>query len=388
MRCQHDYRAFPDRICKREGGADGFCFWHSRLKGKKVTRDTIGEDRDLAEAYLVQANISDVNVAELDLRYSTLSDSVMERCRIVSTLFAGARLAGSRITASDLRSSDIRGCCATGMEVRSVNLDGCRFTGSDLSGSEFISCSLNGADLRRTDLFEVRMESVRTRNWQIDEVDRNEEHGNLPAALRVQGMLRYVAAAAGDGDVVSRRFYREQVLRRRMLFNNSLLSRALRKHNPRLVDPSQTGSTPHLRFDFLFLLSGLFDLVAGYGESLWKVIATGVTVVLACSVMFFFSGVQVHSTASPQDEEVGTIGSAIVDYDLSLDWSNASASQLKVKLRDLGTCIYLSGVTFSTLGYGDVTPTGRSRPVATVEACAGVFLFALTLFTVGRKVYR
>ena len=50
--------------------------------------------------------------------------------------------------------------------------------------------------------------------------------------------------------------------------------------------------------------------------------------------------------------------------------------------------IYLSIVTFTTLGYGDYSPKAEFQLVATFEAFLGVFLLALLVFTFGRKMMR
>ena len=49
---------------------------------------------------------------------------------------------------------------------------------------------------------------------------------------------------------------------------------------------------------------------------------------------------------------------------------------------------YFSGVTFTTLGYGDYHPEGCLRIVATVEAFLGAFMIALVTVVLVRRVIR
>ena len=47
---------------------------------------------------------------------------------------------------------------------------------------------------------------------------------------------------------------------------------------------------------------------------------------------------------------------------------------------------YFSVVTFTTLGYGDISPTGWSRLLACTEALVGVFMNSLFIFVFCRKM--
>jgi len=58
------------------------------------------------------------------------------------------------------------------------------------------------------------------------------------------------------------------------------------------------------------------------------------------------------------------------------------------QLQLFGTCLYYSVVTFTTLGYGDITPIGLSRLVAAVEAFTGSFTIALFVVVFVKKMTR
>jgi hypothetical protein len=45
---------------------------------------------------------------------------------------------------------------------------------------------------------------------------------------------------------------------------------------------------------------------------------------------------------------------------------------------DFETALYFSGVTFTTLGYGDVVLSGRMRLLAPLQAANGVMMFGIT----------
>jgi uncharacterized protein YjbI with pentapeptide repeats len=53
------------------------------------------------------------------------------------------------------------------------------------------------------------------------------------------------------------------------------------------------------------------------------------------------------------------------------------------------TCMYFSVVTFTTLGFGDISPvTDAGRAIASVEAFTGAFMIALFVLVFGRKMIR
>ncbi len=45
---------------------------------------------------------------------------------------------------------------------------------------------------------------------------------------------------------------------------------------------------------------------------------------------------------------------------------------------DFETAVYFSGVTFTSLGYGDVVLTGRMRLLAPLQAANGLMMFGIT----------
>ena len=51
----------------------------------------------------------------------------------------------------------------------------------------------------------------------------------------------------------------------------------------------------------------------------------------------------------------------------------------RVASHECGPCIYLSIVTWTTLGYGDYVPSVAARPYAAMEALAGYVYMALTI---------
>jgi voltage-gated potassium channel Kch len=99
------------------------------------------------------------------------------------------------------------------------------------------------------------------------------------------------------------------------------------------------------------------NLVARYGESPARVLATGAVTVLACGLVYNAFDLVEHAE------------------------SGDSAT--------LFEALYFSGLTFTTLGYGDFNPANElGQVLAVTETSIGVVLLAILVFVFGRRATR
>ncbi len=101
-------------------------------------------------------------------------------------------------------------------------------------------------------------------------------------------------------------------------------------------------------------------LLFGYGEKSVRVLLAGLLVILMASLAFTFGGVNDMRSADGRGEIV----------------------------HDFGAAAYFGVVTFTTLGYGDMSPPPGLRWLAALVACAGVCLMALFVVALARKFTR
>lgn len=94
----------------------------------------------------------------------------------------------------------------------------------------------------------------------------------------------------------------------------------------------------------------------GYGEKPGRLLLAGTGLVAVCGLLYYFSG------------QVAFHG--------------------KLYSIDIFDAFYMSGVTFSTLGYGDFTPLGWTRLVSFVESLSGFFLVPLFMISLTRRYLR
>jgi len=111
-----------------------------------------------------------------------------------------------------------------------------------------------------------------------------------------------------------------------------------------------------------------------YGESPWRIILTGAVIIGVFSGLYAAtSGVNVRPIPSTHS------------FALLSGWDSAVSAPVEILLANL----YFSVVTFTTLGYGDITPAGpESQLLAGLESLLGASLIALLVFVLGRRAAR
>jgi len=250
-----------------------------------------------------------------------------------------------------------RGFVLQDADLYRADLQNAHLFALDLRGSSLMKADLRGAnlhcaDLRDCNLLGVRLEGARLDNVVWDRQLIQERKGReRRRAGDVQGArqlfeeaeetyrnLRLRLEKAGLFEQAGQFFHREMVMRR-------------------LQMPRLSGRR---------LLSWLVDLFCGYGEKPLNVVLFSLGLVLVCGLLFFLVGVR-H-------------GDLPLGLALERGWA--------ANLGDLLDCLYYSVVTFTTLGYGDITPHGLARPIAAFEAFAGSFTMALFVVVFVKKMTR
>ncbi len=113
------------------------------------------------------------------------------------------------------------------------------------------------------------------------------------------------------------------------------------------------------------LLSKVVDLFCGYGESPLRVVIFSWIFVFMCASLYFLIGIS---------------DGQLIQFNSNVNlWEN---------IKNFINCIYFSIVTFTTLGYGDISPLGATRLLASLEAFTGAFTIALFVVVFVKKMTR
>ncbi|MBC9252500.1 potassium transporter Kef [Pseudomonas alcaligenes] len=244
-----------------------------------------------------------------------------------------------------------------GTDLYRANLQGAHLFALDLRGTSLMKADLRGANLHCADLRDCNLLGARLDETRLDNViwdrqllqerlGRQALRGGNAAGARqyfeeaeeTYRNLRLHLEKAGLFEQAGLFFHREMVMRR-------------------LQMPRYSGKR---------LLSWLVDLFSGYGEKPLNVVLFSLGLIVACALLYFLIGVR-H----------GELPLGLV---LERSWAD--------NLGDLFDCLYYSVVTFTTLGYGDITPHGLARPLAAFEAFAGSFTMALFVVVFVKKMTR
>ena len=112
-----------------------------------------------------------------------------------------------------------------------------------------------------------------------------------------------------------------------------------------------------------WVMSNVIAGLCGYGERPTRVIFWWFAFTLSFAVIYF-AGQLIEYSGGGTEIDYGTLGGFL-------------------------TCMYFSVVTFTTLGFGDISPvTDAGRAIASVEAFTGAFMIALFVLVFGRKMIR
>jgi hypothetical protein len=234
-------------------------------------------------------------------------------------------------------------------DLRESHLFGCDFSHSSLMKADLRFSNLHCANLTGCNLLGTRLDGCRLDNAQWGEhiIQEQQAKDATSSASRfdywqqaeeIYRNLRKATEQAGLFEISGHFFEREMVMRR---FQMPLLSGQ--------------------RF-----FSKIVDVFCGYGERPIRVVMFSLLAILFFGTLYFMLGIN--------------DGGQILAWD--------SQHSLLENVRQFLTCCYFSVVTFTTLGYGDLTPLGFSRLLAAIEAFIGSFTLALFVVVFVKKMTR
>ncbi len=338
--CAYQYSNKTPCCFKAARGRD-LCFWHDPDAVK--TGPLVGPQ--LVKLVSENINFEGAELESVDLEYRRLPGAQLISANLGGAKLFRVHLEGAHLFSADLRDASLVKASVAGANLRSANLDGANMLGLVLKGAK-----LEGANFGKNDV--VVNES---------KGDRLKREGKRDAACRSWREAEEVYLAllnnlrdAGRHTEAGEVFYRLMVVGR--------------KTKPKFTVERWSSS--------------FMDILCGYGERPVRVFFAWLVLIFVSSLFFFFLGIStsVEEELIIDGNVIPILHSETIQFDSNGTW--------KTNFSIYGKCIYFSVITMTTTGYGDITPSEATRPLAAIEAFVGAFLMAVFVLVFSRKMMR
>ncbi len=315
----------PDGLqCQESDMGTGFCFWHDKKFDKSGLELTQKLERYAKKGGLLQG---------LELKRANL---------------AGLNL---------IKQDNEEGFDLSYSNFYRANLTSAHLFNNKIAHASMMKANLYEASLHCCNLQHTNLLGIKLNNTRIDNIDIGDQ--------LLQEQLAKSASSSHDHEAAHALYQESEEIYRNLrkaseqqgLFElaGNFTFKELRMRHQQYPKGSLKRFT-----------SSFINMLCGYGERPQNVIRFSLSLIIGCALCYFIFGVSHNDT--------------LLRFDLSASFdTNLSA---------LLNSFYFSVVTFTTLGYGDITPTGFSRVVAAIEAFCGSFSLALFVVVFVKRMTR
>jgi len=253
----------------------------------------------------------------------------------------------ARSSWKDLNMTDVifeRRGCFDGAVIESGTFEDAELRHVTFRDVDMANVFTTGASLEEAYMSQARWGKMERgplgKKLEVREETRANEEGTRVALIRAESAHRNLKESyknEGDYATAGEFFIREMAIRRKVAFQD-------REYG-------------------YWLMSNLIAGLCGYGERPTRVIFWWFAFTFTYAFVYF-AGQLIEYSDGATEIDFTTLGGFL-------------------------TCFYFSVVTFTTLGFGDISPvTDAGRAVASVEAFTGAFMIALFVLVFGRKMIR
>lgn len=318
------YRSQSGEPCTENDLGSGYCFWHDPHVDKS--------GMNLAER--LEAHIR---------RGGTSKGLKLKRVNLAGiNLVNRSSKNGFDLSECDLYRANLKGAHLFNLNLRNgslmkANLNEANLHCADLEGTNLLGTKLEGARIDNINIGD-RLLQERIALKKRKEQDKEAAEDNFEQSEEIYRNLRKRAEDQGLFQLAGQFGYKELIMRRYQL------------------QP----------WSFKWIFSMLVDKLCGYGEKPENTVVFSMFLIFMSAIMYFIFGVN-HG-----------------DELLQLDFS----APLSTNITTFFMSLYYSVVTFTTLGYGDITPFGITRFFAALEAFIGSFTIALFVVVFVKRMTR
>jgi len=352
-----------------------------------------GARADLSGAQLNGMDLSGADLSAAVFKGASLQGANLSNSRLIHADFTDANLHGAKLnranllltdfTGADLRQADLSGANAASdkqlgqmrrgpkfkdADLQDANLDNTYCYISDFSGAHLSGASLAGALLERANLADNNLTGINFQGANLNDANLQRSdlsqcdlrraqlvHGNLQRARLSSANLggaNLQAANLADAKVDNIRYSRKTLFRGIRVASCYGSSRFRRFAQDQDFIEEFKDAHPFSYYIWL----GLTDC----GRSMLRVVLWSLSLALLFGVIYFLLGEQAFEVSNKD----------------SLSWG-------------LFTTVYYSVVTFTTLGFGDITPrTPLAAGLVMLEVIVGYLMLGILISILATKVAR
>lgn len=387
----------------------GFSLTSDHGEGARFT-DSELTNADLSNSDFTGADFSDTNFSSNIISITSVwgsgihssdnddeNESVdFEHSNFTNSNFSDANLSGLKLSELNFQGADLSDVRLLGATLSEVTMDRVTLSSADIRSGDLSGSSFREADLTKAALEETNLSNVDLRGATLDHVslgDNEFEGVKINEETSFAPPSRWECRADSDAETG---VFDNWIIRRLRALNRSasdpedlqsaeiqyrMIQRLQREQN---IIPEFSLSVYEMHAkrkralaekNFIQWCRRAFSRwVFGYGFRIRPVIGTMLTAIFVFGLLYPALGFQVN-TITPITSE-----SQVVQYD---SFPPGLTYQTGV---DILHGLYLSAITFSTLGYGDISPIGSARVLSTIESFLGGILIAYLVFVLGRRI--
>jgi len=290
--------------------------------------------RDLADLDFSRSDFFAVNFHHTNLKKSVFRDADLTNANLTGAALYKADFNGAILQEVTLTGADLTSASCRSADFRGADLAGAKFCDADLRGADFSNCDLTGADFSRADITGAKFHFARM-------TDANVTHLIYGGYRKMAGLyygVRDVEATYGNAIFV------------RDAKDQDYIDTIYQTHLDKPPGPGRDLSL------MLFRAWGLID----HGRSLAKV--------------GFYAFI------------IATLYGLIYLMDMTYDWQIMDYSN---SAKTWFTPFYYSVVTYTTLGFGDVTADSLFGEIFVIsEVILGYFTLGLLLAILANTIAR
>jgi len=379
---------------KKIGGtASGADLSESLLKSTQFSSASL-KGVNLSNAYLSDADLSGANLWNADcsmavFSQANLSNAYLEGANLSKTSFQRANLSNANLEDADLSNANLEGSDLSDASLKRANLSNANLEDANLSNADLEAADLTDAILSRTDLIGTILEHavlIRT-NLFNSNLTNCRPHGATFTDVQINDNTEFRSEEQRRADKhtwqkgpflpPNRCGYDPEITDKHGETVTEQLGKAADTYQT-FEKLARENALPSVQSDMFVLrqdmqrkrywhnkkplkwsFAGASSIVFKYGESLGRIVAWAVTIIVAYAGVY--GQFDLIRTADNQ-----FVGEAV-------------------------DALYFSTLTFTTLGLGDFQPDPNSelaRLLVTSQAALGAILIAIFVFVLGRRAAR